>query len=115
MRENEMVGLATSYLIAARIFGFLWVNGYLKKRWGTNELAFEKYLTAEFAGMAREILRDGKPMSLLEFESKYGLSGVECGIETDLEARGYEWEKRQAAIALLKEVEGLDSALGRGQ
>jgi hypothetical protein len=110
MKDRESIALATSYLIAARIFGFLWANDLLKKRWGTDGLAFEKYLMAEFAGMTREILREGKPMGLFEFEARYGLTGVEAGIEMDLEARGYEWEKRQVALELLQEIKRFESA-----
>ena len=102
---NKIQLLSASHMIAARIFGYLWVNDLLKIPKGSAEelLTVEKAFMAEFSGMTREILKDGNEvMQLDEFGSKFGLDSILAGLEMEIQLRGSEWEYFKEASELIK-------------
>lgn len=91
----------TSYLIAHRIFGYLFVNRLIKEpKTGEAQAAY----LSEFAGFVREVSKNIKQNDKLDYVSKYGLDGIISAIEFDISVRGNEWELRSLAEDTIKRL-----------
>lgn len=102
--QNE---LEVSYLIAEKLFGYLWANGAIKKtNLGMTEEQFEQHIVAELARQVREIFHESSKESYLkEYDSNYGLEPIAAAVQWDIEGRGQSWPYFHEAGNLLARIQ----------